>query len=196
MTFFVPLHGGPAAWVTSNVMVMTTSASVPAGSGSTTDRLVEANARYAAEFSDADLAGRPALQAAVVACMDARLDVTAALGLRNGDCHVIRNAGGAVTDDVIRSLAISQRALGTRSVILLHHTACGMETLTEDFRHELEREVGQRPVWAVESFQDVDQDVRQSLARVRTSPFLPHTDDVRGFVYDVKTGRLREVDPA
>ncbi len=175
-------------------MVMTTSASVPAGSA--TDRLVEANARYAAEFSDAELAGRPALHTAVVACMDARLDVTAALGLRNGDCHVIRNAGGAVTDDVIRSLAISQRALGTTGVVLVHHTACGMETLTEDFRHELELEVGQRPVWAVESFQDVDQDVRQSIERVRTSPFLPHTDDVRGFVYDVKTGLLREVTPA
>ncbi|MEU6290579.1 beta-class carbonic anhydrase [Streptomyces sp. NPDC005047] len=175
-------------------MDMTTSASVPAGSA--TDRLVEANARYAAEFSDAELAGRPALHTAVVACMDARLDVTAALGLRNGDCHVIRNAGGAVTDDVIRSLAISQRALGTTGVVLVHHTACGMETLTEDFRHELELEVGQRPVWAVESFQDVDQDVRQSIERVRTSPFLPHTDDVRGFVYDVKTGLLREVVPA
>ncbi|MET8904140.1 beta-class carbonic anhydrase [Streptomyces sp. NPDC048232] len=175
-------------------MDMTTSASVPAGSA--TDRLVEANARYAAEFSDAELAGRPALHTAVVACMDARLDVTAALGLRNGDCHVIRNAGGAVTDDVIRSLAISQRALGTTGVVLVHHTACGMETLTEDFRHELELEVGQRPVWAVESFQDVDQDVRQSIERVRTSPFLPHTDDVRGFVYDVKTGLLREVTPA
>ncbi|MER7778020.1 carbonic anhydrase [Streptomyces sp. NPDC096191] len=175
-------------------MDMTTSASVPAGSA--TDRLVEANARYAAEFSDAELAGRPALHTAIVACMDARLDVTAALGLRNGDCHVIRNAGGAVTDDVIRSLAISQRALGTTGVVLVHHTACGMETLTEDFRHELELEVGQRPVWAVESFQDVDQDVRQSIERVRTSPFLPHTDDVRGFVYDVKTGLLREVTPA
>ncbi|MEJ1196557.1 MULTISPECIES: carbonic anhydrase [unclassified Streptomyces] len=182
---------------------MTTSASVPAdsgsgttGTGTTVDGLVEANARYAAEFSDAELAGRPALQTAIVACMDARLDVTAALGLRNGDCHVIRNAGGAVTDDVIRSLTISQRALGTRSVVLVHHTACGMETLTEEFRHELELEVGQRPVWAVESFRDVDQDVRQSVERVRTSPFLPHTDDVRGFVYDVKTGRLREVDPA
>ncbi len=202
MAFFVPLPKGTAAAVTSNVMVMTTSASVPAGSestpadGGTVDRLVEANERYAADFADAELAGRPALRTAVVACMDARLDVTAALGLRNGDCHVIRNAGGAVTDDVIRSLTISQRALGTRSVVLVHHTACGMETLTEDFRHELELEVGQRPVWAVESFQDVDQDVRQSIERVRTSPFLPHTDDVRGFVYDVKTGRLREVTPA
>ncbi|MFE2356351.1 carbonic anhydrase [Streptomyces parvulus] len=177
-------------------MVMTTSASVPAGSGSPTDRFVEANARYGAQFADAELAGRPALHTAIVACMDARLDVTAALGLRNGDCHVIRNAGGAVTDDVIRSLTISQRALGTTAVVLVHHTACGMETLTEDFRRELEMEVGQRPVWAVESFQDVDQDVRQSIERVRTSPFLPHTDDVRGFVYDVKTGLLREVAPA
>ncbi|MGV9285080.1 beta-class carbonic anhydrase [Streptomyces sp. NPDC003730] len=184
-------------------MDMTTSASVPAGSESPIEdgssaigRFVEANTRYAADFADAELAGRPALQAAVVACMDARLDVTAALGLRNGDCHVIRNAGGVVTDDVIRSLTISQRALGTRSVMLVHHTACGMETLTEDFRHDLEREVGQRPAWAVESFQDAEQDVRQSLERVRTSPFLPHTDDVRGFVYDVKTGLLREVDPA
>ncbi|MFV0136516.1 beta-class carbonic anhydrase [Streptomyces sp. HMX87] len=182
---------------------MTTSASVPAGpksaiagAGSVTDRFVEANARYAAEFADADLEARPALHVAVVACMDARLDVTAALGLRNGDAHVIRNAGGVVTDDVLRSLTISQRKLGTRSVVLVHHTGCGMETLTEDFRGELETEVGQRPSWAVESFRDVDQDVRQSMRRVRTSPFLPHTDDVRGFVYDVKTGLLREIDPA
>ncbi len=188
--------------MTSTVIAMTTSASVPDGFESapapvgTVDQFLEANERYAADFADADLAGRPALRVAIVACMDARLDVTAALGLRNGDCHVIRNAGGAVTDDVIRSLTISQRALGTRSVVLVHHTACGMETLTEDFRHELEREVGQRPVWAVESFQDADQDVRQSMERIRTSPFLPHTDDVRGFVYDVKTGLLREVTPA
>ncbi|CAL9548450.1 Beta-carbonic anhydrase 1 [Streptomyces sp. enrichment culture] len=173
---------------------MTNSASVPAGS--VTDRFLEANARYAAAFSDAGLDSRPALRTAVVACMDARLDVTAALGLNNGDCHVIRNAGGVVTDDVLRSLTISQRKLGTRSVVLVHHTGCGMETLTEDFRTELENEVGQRPAWAVECFQDVDQDVRQSIERVRTSPFLLHTDDVRGFVYDVKTGLLREVTPA
>jgi carbonic anhydrase len=128
--------------------------------------------------------------------MDARLDVTAALGLNNGDCHVIRNAGGVVTDDVLRSLTISQRKLGTRGVVLVHHTGCGMETLTEDFRTELENEVGERPAWEVGCFKDVEQDVRQCLERVRTCPFLPHTDDVRGFVYDVKTGLLREIVPA
>jgi carbonic anhydrase len=128
--------------------------------------------------------------------MDARLDPHAALGLDLGDCHTIRNAGGVVTDDVIRSLTISQRALGTRSVVLVHHTGCGLETLTEEFRHDLEREVGQRPSWAVEAFPDAAQDVRQSMQRVRTSPFLLHTDDVRGFVLDVKTGLLTEVDPA
>ncbi|MGP2442890.1 beta-class carbonic anhydrase [Streptomyces sp. JW3] len=181
---------------------MTTSASVPAGSdaaisgGTVTDRLVEANARYAADFADPGMDARPVLRVAVVACMDARLDLHAALGLNLGDCHTIRNAGGVVTDDVIRSLTVSQRKLGTRSVVLIHHTGCGMETLTEDFRTELETEVGQRPVWAVESFRDVDQDVRQSIQRVRTSPFLAHTDDVRGFVFDVKTGSLREIDPA
>ncbi len=188
--------------MTSNVMVMTTSASVPTGSesttggGSVTDRIVEANARYAAAFGNAGMDAKPALHVAVVACMDARLDTLAALGLELGDCHTIRNAGGVVTDDVIRSLTISQRKLGTRSVVLVHHTGCGMETLTEDFRGELETEVGQRPSWAVECFSDVDQDVRQSMQRVRTSPFLLHTDDVRGFVFDVKTGLLREVDPA
>ncbi len=183
-------------------MSMTTSASVPAGSegaitgGAVTDRLVAANAAYADAFTDPGMDARPVLQVAVVACMDARLDLHAALGLKLGDCHTIRNAGGVVTDDVIRSLAISQRALGTRRVVLIHHTNCGMESITEDFRHELEMEVGQRPSWAVEAFKNADQDVRQSMQRVRTSPFLPHTDDVRGFVFDVKTGRLREIDPA
>ncbi|MBD2818920.1 carbonic anhydrase [Streptomyces parvulus] len=184
-------------------MVMTTSASVsadgqgaPAGDGTVTDRLVEANERYAAAFTEPGMDARPVQRVAVVACMDARLDLHAALGLNLGDCHTVRNAGGVVTDDVIRSLTISQRALGTRSVVLIHHTNCGMESLTEEFRHDLELEVGQRPAWAVESFRDVDQDVRQSIERVRTSPFLPHTDDVRGFVFDVKTGRLREVSPA
>jgi carbonic anhydrase len=161
-----------------------------------TDRLVEANEGYAAAFADPGMDARPVLRVAVVACMDARLDLHAALGLELGDCHTIRNAGGVVTDDVIRSLTISQRALGTRSIVLIHHTGCGMESLTEDFRHELEMEVGQRPSWAVESFQDVDQDVRQSMRRVRTSPFLLHSDDVRGFVFDVRTGLLREVDAA
>ncbi len=164
--------------------------------GTVTDRLVEANERYAAAFTDPGMDARPVLHVAVVACMDARIDLHAALGLALGDCHTIRNAGGVVTDDVIRSLAISQRALGTRRVILIHHTNCGMQTITEDFRHDLEMEVGQRPPWAVEAFRDVDQDVRQSMARVRTSPFLPHRDDVRGFVFDVHSGALREIDPA
>ena len=187
--------------MTSNVIGMTTSASVPAGPegaivGSVTERLVEANQRYAAAFTDPGMDARPVLHVAVVACMDARLDLHAALGLELGDCHTIRNAGGVVTDDVIRSLTISHRALGTRSVVLIHHTGCGLESLTEEFRHELEMEVGQRPAWAVEAFRDVDQDVRQSMQRVRTSPFLLHTDDVRGFVFDVKTGLLREIDPS
>ncbi|WP_328317009.1 beta-class carbonic anhydrase [Streptomyces sp. NBC_00388] len=164
--------------------------------GTVTDRLVEANRQYAAAFEDPGMDARPVLRVAVVACMDARIDLHDALGLELGDCHTIRNAGGVVTDDVIRSLTISQRALGTRSVILIHHTSCGLESLTEEFRMELEEEVGQRPSWAVESFRDVDQDVRQSMQRVRTSPFLPHTDDVRGFVFDVRTGLLREIGPA
>ncbi|MEU4211455.1 carbonic anhydrase [Streptomyces sp. NPDC026206] len=160
-----------------------------------TDRLVEANAEYAAAFTDPGMDARPVLKVAVVACMDARIDLHAALGLELGDCHTIRNAGGVVTDDIIRSLTISQRALGTRSVVLIHHTGCGLLNLTEDFRHEIEAEVGQRPAWAVEAFKDLDQDVRQSMQRVRTSPFLPHRDDVRGFVFDVSTGLLREIDP-
>jgi carbonic anhydrase len=157
------------------------------------DRLLTGNQRYAAEFHDPGMDAHPVMKVAVVACMDARIDLHAALGLQLGDCHTIRNAGGVVTDDTIRSLTISQRALGTRSVVLIHHTECGMQAITEDFRTELEREVGQRPTWAVEAFTDVDQDVRQSMARVRTSPFLTHTDDVRGFVFDVHTGLLREI---
>ncbi|MFE1885335.1 beta-class carbonic anhydrase [Streptomyces diastatochromogenes] len=203
MTFFVRSHSRPGPRVTSNVVTMTTSAAVPTGSegaitsgGTVTDRLVEANEHYASAFTDPGMDARPVLHVAVVACMDARLDLHAALGLELGDCHTIRNAGGVVTDDVIRSLTISQRKLGTRSIVLIHHTGCGLEALTEDFRTELEMEVGQRPAWAVESFRDVDQDVRQSMQRVRTSPFLLHTDDVRGFVFDVRTGLLREVDPA
>ncbi len=188
--------------MTSTVLTMTTSAAVPTGpegaisDGTVTDRLVEANERYASAFTDPGMDARPVLRVAVVACMDARLDLHDALGLELGDCHTIRNAGGVVTDDVIRSLTISQRKLGTRSVVLIHHTGCGLEALTEDFRTELEAEVGQRPAWAVESFRDVDQDVRQSMQRVRTNPFLLHSDDVRGFVFDVKTGLLREIDPA
>lgn len=197
--------------MTITVIGMSTSAHLPAGTaetpepaaagpartgGTVTDRLIEANNHYAAEFQDPGMDARPVLRVAVVACMDARLDLHAALGLELGDCHTIRNAGGVVTDDVIRSLTISQRALGTRSVALIHHTGCGMQAITEEFRHELELEVGQRPVWAVEAFADVEQDVRQSMQRVRTSPFLPHTEDVRGFVFDVTTGLMTEVDPA
>ncbi len=201
VAFFVRSHSRPGPAAASNVIGMTTSASVPAGTesavvGTVTDRLVEANGRYAAAFSDPGMDARPVLRVAVVACMDARLDLHAALGLELGDCHTIRNAGGVVTDDVIRSLTISQRALGTSSIVLIHHTGCGLESLTEDFRHDLEMEVGQRPAWAVEAFRDVEQDVRQSMQRVRTSPFLLHTGDVRGFVFDVKTGLLREIDPA
>ena len=161
---------------------------------SVTDEYLSNNAAYAESFGE-QLPMPPGRQVAVVACMDARLDVYRILGLREGEAHVIRNAGGVVTDDVIRSLTISQRALGTRSVALIHHTGCGLESLTEDFRHDLEMEVGQRPAWAVEAFRDVEQDVRQSMQRVRTSPFLLHRDDVRGFVFDVTTGLLREIDP-
>ncbi len=198
LTLFVRSHGGPAQSVPVNVVAMSTSAPLPAeAQGETvTDRLVEANRSYSEQFTDPGMDARPVLKVAVVACMDARLDLHAALGLHLGDCHTIRNAGGVVTDDVIRSLTISQRALGTRSIVLVHHTGCGLETLTEGFRDDLEHEVGQRPTWAVEAFRDVDQDVRQSMQRVRTSPFLQHTDDVRGFVFDVTTGLLREVDPA
>ncbi|MFB7228930.1 beta-class carbonic anhydrase [Streptomyces fimicarius] len=173
---------------------VTSSASAVREGGQVTDRLVALNAGYAQDFRDPGMDARPVLQVAVVACMDARLDLHAALGLELGDCHTIRNAGGVVTEDVIRSLTISQRALGTRSVVLIHHTNCGLESLTEDFRQDLEREVGQRPAWAVEAYTDADQDVRQSMQRVRTSPFLLHTDDVRGFVFDVTTGLLREID--
>ncbi|MEU2544847.1 carbonic anhydrase [Streptomyces roseolus] len=175
---------------------MTTSAHPSPGTGdSVTERLVEANARYAAGFTDPGTDARPVPRVAVAACTDARLDPHAALGLELGDCHTLRNAGGVVTDDVIRSLTISRRTLGTRAVMPAHHTGRGLESLTEDFRHELEDEVGRRPAWAVEAFRGVDQDVRQSMQRVRTSPFLPHTDDVRGFVFDVTTGLLREIHP-
>ncbi|WP_329227807.1 carbonic anhydrase [Streptomyces sp. NBC_00111] len=172
------------------------NASEAGSEGTVTDRLVGLNTRYAEAFTDPGMDARPVLRVAVVACMDARLDLHAALGLELGDCHTIRNAGGVVTDDVIRSLTISQRALGTRSVVLIHHTNCGMESLTEDFRQDLEREVGQRPAWAVEAYSDADQDVRQSMQRVRTSPFLLHKDDIRGFVFDVTTGKLREILPS
>jgi carbonic anhydrase len=141
------------------------------------------------------LTARPARKLAVVACMDARLDPYRVLELRQGDAHVIRNAGGVVTDDTIRSLSISQRLLGTEEVVLVQHTDCGLLTITEEeFKMALEEDVGVRPEWSVESFTDLDENVRESIARVKSSPFLPHKDSVRGFVFDVRTGELREVD--
>lgn len=160
-----------------------------------TGELLANNERFAEAFDRAGLPIPPSLNLAVVACMDARLDAIAALGLEPGQAHVIRNAGGVVTDDVIRSLTISQRALGTREIILIHHTDCGMATLTEDgFRAQILDDTGMTPPFAIESFGDVDTDVRQSIARLRSSPFLPHKDRIRGFVYEVETGRLREVE--
>ncbi len=159
----------------------------------TIDELLANNRAYGATPGHIDVRPRRAL--AIVTCMDSRLDVFAALGLRWGDAHVLRNAGGVITDDVIRSLAVSQRRLGTREVMLIHHTDCGMQTITDDgFRAELQRETGLAPSFAIESFTDVDADVRQSILRVRHSPFLIHRGAVRGFVYDVDTHRLREID--
>jgi carbonic anhydrase len=159
-----------------------------------TDELVHNNERYAEQFEKGGLPLPPAKGVAVVACMDARLHVSKVLGLTEGDAHIIRNAGGVVTDDEIRSLAISQRLLGTREIILIHHTDCGMLTFKDDeFRHQIEEETGVRPEWAAEAFSDLDDDVRQNVARIKASPFIPHKDAIRGFVYEVETGRLREV---
>jgi carbonic anhydrase len=158
------------------------------------DELLANNRDFADSLPAKHLDVRPSRRLAIVTCMDSRLDVFAALGLGDGEAHVLRNAGGVITDDAIRSLAISQRRLGTREVMLIHHTDCGMQTLTDDgFRAELREETGVAPSFAIESFSDVDADVRQSILRVRNSPFIPHRDRVRGFVYDVDTHRLREV---
>ena len=160
---------------------------------SVTDELLANNARYAQTFSG-PLPLPPSKHVAVVACMDARLNVYGILGLHEGEAHVIRNAGGVVTDDEIRSLAISQRLLGTREIILIHHTDCGMLTFTDDaFKKSVQDETGIKPGWAAEAFSDLDEDVRQSIARIKASPFIPRKDAVRGFVYEVETGRLREV---
>jgi carbonic anhydrase len=160
---------------------------------SVTDEYLANNERYAASFTG-PLPLPPARQVAIVACMDARLNVYGALGLREGEAHVIRNAGGVITDDEIRSLAISQRLLGTREIILIHHTDCGMTTFSDDaFKRSIEEETGIRPGWAAEAFPDVEEDVRQSVRRITASPFVPHTDAVRGFVLDVATGRLKEI---
>ena len=162
----------------------------------TIDELLANNRAFADDLPERHLDVRPSRRLAVVTCMDSRLDVFAALGLGDGEAHVLRNAGGVITDDVIRSLAISQRRLGTREVMLIHHTNCGMQTLTDDgFRAELREDTGVAPAFAIESFSDVDADVRQSILRVRRCPFLPHRERVRGFVYDVDTHRLREVQP-
>jgi carbonic anhydrase len=159
------------------------------------DELFENNQAFAGSQPEAELDVRPRRRLAIVTCMDSRLDVFQALGLQDGEAHILRNAGGVITDDVIRSLAVSQRRLGTREVMLIHHTDCGLLKLTDDgFRAELQEASGVAPTFAIESFTDLDADVRQSILRVRRSPFLPHRDAVRGFVYDVATHRLREVE--
>src|SRR5256714_13572633 len=158
------------------------------------DQLLENAESYATRFDRGELPLPPARKVAVVACMDARLNPYGLLGLQEGDAHVIRNAGGVVTDDEIRSLAISQRLLGTEEIMLIHHTDCGMLTFNDDdFRNQIEEDTGIKPPWAAEAFSDLDQDIRQSLARLKSSPFVPNKGNVRGFVYDVETGRLREV---
>jgi len=161
---------------------------------SAADELLQNNAAYAESFEKGDLPLRPAKGVAMVACMDARLDVHRILGLEEGDSHVIRNAGGVITDDETRSLTISQRLLGTREIILIHHTDCGMLTFADDdLKQQIQDEVGVKPHFSLESFSDLEEDVRQSIRRIQASPFIPHKDSVRGFIYEVETGRLREV---
>jgi carbonic anhydrase len=159
-----------------------------------TDELLRNNAEFAGSFRNGDLPMPPGKHLAVVACMDARLNVYALLGLREGEAHVIRNAGGVVSDDVLRSLVISQRLLGTREVVLVHHTDCGMLTFTDDaVKADIEADVGLRPHFALEAFSDLERDIRQSIARIKASPFVPNKDAVRGFIYDVRSGALQEV---
>ncbi len=163
---------------------------------SETDALLANNERYAAEFEKLDLASPPTRKVAVVTCMDARLDPARALGLEEGEAHVIRNAGGVVTDEEIRSLAISQNLLGTEEIVLIHHTDCGMLTFNDrEFADRLEQETGSRPSWEAHAFTDLEENVRASIERIRKSPFIPRTESVRGFVYEVESGRLREVAP-
>jgi carbonic anhydrase len=159
-----------------------------------TDQLIRNNETYSKSFAKGDLALPPAKGVAVLACMDARLDVHKILGLQEGDAHVIRNAGGVATDDAIRSLTISQRLLGTKEIILIHHTDCGMLTFKDDdVKGKIEKEVGIKPAFSLEAFANLEDDVKQSIARIEASPFIPNKTSVRGFVYDVKTGRLNEV---
>ena len=158
------------------------------------DELLSNNESLAARVEDTHLAVEPSRHLAIVTFMDSRLDVFAALGLRAGEAHVLRNAGGVITDDEIRSLAISQRLLGTTEIILIHHTDCGMLTFTDDaFKRAIQDETGIKPAWSAEAFGDLDEDVRQSIARIKASPFIPHTGAIRGFVFDVATGKLNEV---
>lgn len=160
------------------------------------DQLLDANRKYARELFVGPLPLAPARRMAIVACMDSRMPIFAILGLRSGEAHILRNAGGVVTDDVIRSLILSQRLMGTREIVLVHHTDCGLSKISEDaLRAELERDTGLRPRFAFESFQDPYADVRQSIRRLQTSPFLAHRDKIRGFVYDIATGLLDEVAP-
>ncbi len=159
-----------------------------------TDQLLASARAYAEAFDKAGLPAPPARKVAIVTCMDARLNPYALLGLSEGDAHVIRNAGGVVTDEEIRSLAISQHLLGTEEIVLIHHTECGMLTFTdEEFADRLEEATGQRPGWSAHAFADLEEDVRAAIRRIEESPFIPRKDSVRGFVYDVKTGELREV---
>lgn len=161
---------------------------------SVTDELLRNNEEYVRSFDKGELPLPPGKGVAVVACMDARLNVYGMLGLEEGDAHVIRNAGGVITDDEIRSLTISQRLLGTCEILLIHHTDCGMLTFTDDeVKGQIQEDVGIKPDFALESFSDLEEDVRQSVARVEASPFIPHKESIRGFVYEVETGRLREV---
>lgn len=168
----------------------------PDGYTPSADELLGHNRAYADAFHDSDLQVEPRRRLAVVACMDSRIDTFAVLGLTNGDAHIIRNAGGVITDDVIRSLCLSQRFLGTREIILIHHTDCGLQKVDEaSFREELVAELGVKPWWSVESFDDPYADVRQSIRRLHLTPFIPHKDRIRGFVYDVADGILREETP-
>ncbi len=161
---------------------------------SVTDELLRNNEEYARSFDKGDLPMPPGKNLAVVACMDARLNVYGMLGLEEGDAHVIRNAGGVITDDEIRSLVISQRLLGTREIVLIHHTDCGMLTFEDDeVKGQIQADVGIKPEFALEAFSNLEEDVRQSVARIEASPFIPHKESVRGFIYEVETGRLREV---
>ena len=174
--------------------VVDVTTSDPAPFEPNADELLANNAQYAERFDDSALALRPARRLAIVACMDSRMDIFEMLGLAHGDAHIIRNAGGVVTDDVIRSLVLSQRALGTCEIILLHHTNCGLQQVVGDALHdEIEAEIGIRPQWALESFKDPFQDVAQSIRRLQVSPFIPNKDFIRGFVYQVEDGRLVEV---